>query len=581
MMKNKIYLLLLTAFSVMNGMAQGEKSTGEWYLDEVQYKKAYDVLVKEHQSNPTDVKTINLLGDAFVGLNKTDEAKNMYTKALALAPKDPFVMINLGKIALLEGKSEEASDYFDKAKKADRKNPAVYSEVAASCFNFSKKDTITGNSYLTQGMAVNSKYPGFHMIRGDWELYKKNFGKAANAYENAIFFDPNNYIAHRKLGDIYAAARFNRQSLEAYNKSIAIQPNQILVFKGLGDLYYSLNRFAEAEQNYQTYLSKADVTLKDKERYAIILFFNKKYNESAKVLEDVLDKNADQSILLRIRGYIAYETEDYKGGLDYMNKFFQLHDPNEIIASDYLYYGRLLEKSEMDVKAMENYKKALAMDSTKTEIYENLANLSSKNNMRPQAIEYYYKMIDQGADKLAAYFNIGKEAYAQGYDYRQKYDSLMKLQRSGNFSFSDSTSVRDSLLVWYTKADSAYTMVSRLNPEYAGGFLWKGRMANYLDPNVERSEAKEAYEKALIILEKDVEKNKRSIIECYRYLAWYNFSNSERIAASDKQQAEQLVNAAKDYYLKILALDAEDKQAKDVIEQLEQLKNPKAPAKKK
>ena len=31
-----------------------------------------------------------------------------------------------------------------------------------------------------------------------------------------------------------------------------------------------------------------------------------------------------------------------------MNKFFQVQDPKKIIASDYLYYGRLLEKNNME-----------------------------------------------------------------------------------------------------------------------------------------------------------------------------------------------------------------------------------------
>ena len=87
--------------------------------------------------------------------------------------------------------------------------------------------------------------------------------------------------------------------------------------------------------------SKAEISYEDKERYAIILFFNKKYNEAANILEDVLKKNTDESVLLRIRGYIAFETGDYSKGLDYMAKFFKLHDPEKNIVRKLNFVGIL------------------------------------------------------------------------------------------------------------------------------------------------------------------------------------------------------------------------------------------------
>jgi tetratricopeptide (TPR) repeat protein len=569
-MKNKILILFFIALSVFKGMAQGQKNMGQWYLDETQYQKARSFFLKQLQSNPSDVNTCNLLGDAYLGLNKQDSAKIMYQKAFALNPKDPFVLVNLGKIALLEGNREAELDFFDKARKQDRKNPEVYCRIAESCFDLSKKDTITGNTYLNMGMDLNSKYPCFHMVKGDWEAYLKNYGKAANAYERAIFFDPNNIIALRKLGEIYAAARFNRQSLDTYTKCIQIEPNQILVYKDMGDLFYSLGRYAEAEKNYDIYLSKADVNLNDKEKYAIILFFNKKYNESAQMLEDVIKQNKEtnQGVLLRIRGYIAYETGDFKKGLDYMNKFFQVQDPKRIIASDYLYYGRLLEKNNLDAQAMESYKKALAMDSTKTEIYDNLANLAHNNKLYPEAIKYYYKMIENGADKVNVTYTIGKEAYFEGSRYSQMNDSLMELHKKGALNYKDSTAVRDSMHVWYLRADSAFATVTRLSPDYSGGYMWKGRMDNYLDPNQEKEDAKNSYEKALSLMEKDPAKYKSSIVEAYKFLGSYYYINGEKINGSDKAKAEEYKKISKDYWTKILELDPNDKKAKLVIEQM-------------
>ena len=179
-------------------------------------------------------------------------------------------------------------------------------------------------------------------------------------------------------------------------------------------------------------------------------------------------------------------------------------------------------------------------------------------------------MIANGADKVASYFTIGREAYYEGYYVvKVRYDSLYKLQKAGSYSFSDSTSVRDSMRLWYQRADSAFTKVTQLSPDYAGGFLWKARMELYLDPERESSTWKESYEKALAILEKgDLEKNRKSMIECYKYLGSYAFLNYERLLKTDKQQAEAMKNTTMEYFQKVLQLDPTDVQSTEVITEL-------------
>ena len=316
-------------------------------------------------------------------------------------------------------------------------------------------------------------------------------------------------------------------------------------------------------------MEKAEVSYDDKERFAIILFFNKKYSEAAGLLEEVMKQSSDESVLLRIRGYIAYETGDFAKGVDFMSKFFKIHDPEKNIASDYLYYGRLLQKVGNDTLAIDNYLKALVADSSKTEIYDDLAKLYASNKMHDKAADMYKKMIENGADKVNTYFTIGKEYYFEGEKYRMKFDSLMLLQTRDKVPFADSTSVNESKRLYFQKADSAFAMVTNLNDKYAGGFIWRGRMNSLLDPEADSTFAKEAYEKALVILEAgDVTKNRRTMIECYKYLGSYYFLNSERILKSDKKQSEVLKQSSIEYWTKILLIDPNDPQALEVFGQL-------------
>ena len=568
-MKRSLFSTLGILLTFFIGNAQTISNQGLSYLDDYQYHKARGFFLNQLKSTPNDVRTICSLGDTYLYLQVTDSAKMMYQKAATIDPKSPFPVIGLGKIAMIGGDKAVELELFEKARKMDKKNSEVFYEIAQGCFALAKKDTATGIRFLQQGIELNSKYARFHIIYGDYETLGHRYGAATNAYERAIFFDATSALAYRKLGVLHTLARANRDALNALAKSIELNSDQIMVYKNLGDLYYSLGRFAEAEKNYVIYMERAEVTNDDQERFAIILFFNKKYNEAANLLEVVMKQNSDESVLLRIRGYIAYETGDFAKGVDFMSRFFKIHDPEKNIASDYLYYGRLLQKTGKDTLAIENYKKALVADSTKTEIYDDLAKLYANNKMHDEAANAYKKMIANGSDKVNTWFLIGKEYYFQSEVFKNKFDTLMTLQTKSKVPFTDSVAVYESRRLYLQKADSAFKIVTELSPEYAGGYIWRGRMNSTLDNEAETTMAKEQYEKALAIFDAgDQTKNRKAVIECYKYLGSYYFLASERILKSDKKQSEVLKQTSIDYWKKILLIDPNEPQALEVFDKL-------------
>ncbi len=568
-MKHNLLLSLSFLFVAVVGLAQPNTNQGQYFLDDLQYKQARSFFLNRLKASPNDLKTLCSLGDTYLYLQMADSAKYYYQQASTVDSKSSFPLIGLGKVSMVKGDKIAELDYFDKARKGDKKNVEVYYAISKGCFDLSKKDTATGNLYLTQGMNLNSKYAPFHVLFGDYDMLRHRYGTASNAYDRAIFFDPNYALAYRKLGVIHSLGRANRDALTALTKSIELNSDQILVYKNLGDLYYSIQRYPEAEKNYQIYMSRAEVTSDDRERFAFILFYNKKYEESSKLLEEVMKQSKDESVLLRVRGYIAYETGDYANGVEYMSKFFKIHDPEKNLASDYVYYRRLLQKVGKDTMAINSYNKVLIMDSTKTEMYDELAKLYTSNKLHIEAANTYLKMIGSGSDKMSTYFLIGKEYYFQAEIYRAKYDSLALLQATSKIPFTDSVNVNATKRLYFQKADSAFTQVTILNDKYAGGFIWRGRMNSLLDPEAETSLAKESYEKALAILEAgDATKNKRSMIECYKYLGSYFYLNSERIVKSDKKQSDVLKASSIDYFRKILEIDPADAQALEVFKKL-------------
>ncbi len=565
-MRYLIFLLVIFGSSIITCNAQEKDLSAPNYLQEFQPGKARTWFQQKLKSNPQDAVAMIGLANTLLSFQSTDSAKMLFRKVLDADSKNPFALAGLGLVAWMNNDRAGESAYLERARRADKTNPEVYCAIAEGCLDLPKQDTVTALTYLRQGLDLYPKYARLHFVAGKLETSKKNYGAAANAYERAIFFDPKSSVAYRNLGTILFYSRSYREALTAFNKSMALDPDQILVYKNVGDLYYSVAKYAEAEHSYKTYMERADATNDDKERLAFTLFFNKKYREAETLLEQLQLLSHDESLLLRIRGYIAYETADYQKGVEQMTRFFKLHDTHKIISLDYSYYARLLQKTGNEIAAMDNFRKAIATDPSKTENYEELAKLAAKNSLHQEAVACYEKMIGLGADKVVTTFLIGKEYYFEGELWRARVDSLLQLHKSKDNPPSDYTEVKKSMTQFYAKADSAFTVVTKLNSGYAGGFIWKGRIHATLDPSASTAEAKEAYQNALVLLEKaDPEKNRKTLIECYRYLGSYYYLGYDRLYKSDKKAAGEMRSKMIECFTRILKLDPSDVQAKDVL----------------
>ena len=572
-MKQGLLLFLILGLSILQGWAQEPVSKGSFLLEEKQFQSAKIHFLLQLKSKPNDAGLLIGLGNAYIGLQSIDSAKIALKRAYQVGQANPNVLAGMGMLALLNNDHEAESDYFERARRADKTNPEIYCNLAEACLNPFKTDTASALTYLKQGLDLSPKYGRLHQLTGDLELVKKNFGSALNAYERATFFDPKSAISYRKAGYAYYRSSGFREALNAFNKSIALNPDQILVYKYQGDLFYALGRYREAEMAYLTYQERAEVTFEDKERMAFVLFFNKKYEDSAKLLELLTFVSKEESVLLRIKGYIAYETGNYQKGLDDLDQFFQQHNPQKIIALDYSYYAKILQKLGKDSLARLNFIKSAALDSNRMDTYEELAKYESKIGMHPQAALHFKKMMDRGADKLVTTFQIGREFYFEGEAWRARLDSERELQKSSGANQPDSLAVRKSMIRYYAKADSAFSVVNQLNTEYAGAYVWRGRIQSILDPDALATGAKEMYEKALSILEKsELAKNQKTIIECYRYLGSYYYLGYERLLRKDKVVAAEMKTKSTECFAKINTLDPADIQAKEVLSKINKRK---------
>ena len=84
------------------------------------------------EGNEARVARLNLQGVAAINRNNRQEARQYFQQAYALDRNNAFSLNNLGYIAELEGDSETAQVYYEKARSAERANVRVGSATSQS-----------------------------------------------------------------------------------------------------------------------------------------------------------------------------------------------------------------------------------------------------------------------------------------------------------------------------------------------------------------------------------------------------------------------------------------------------------------
>jgi tetratricopeptide (TPR) repeat protein len=117
----------------------------------------------------------------------------------------------------------------------------------------------------------------------------------------------------------------------------------------------------------------------------------------------------------------------------------------------------------------------------------------------------------------------------------------------------------------FVPADSAFTRLTELQPEYAPGYLWAAKARQQIDSTGEAGTPAPMYEKYLELTLANpgsLEKEKKNIIEAYDYLGTYAVQKKENVAE------------ASSYFKKILELDPNNERAKEFMSTLREINNP-------
>ena len=530
------------------------------------------------------------MGVDYFLLGEHSKAKMFFEKELASNPE--MANFYLGQIAYLEQDAQKAEEYYQKGLSANpnstynaigmaklqlKSNPKGGESALLAIAKKSKKDVdvlvTVGRAFIAAGMfkqaekmqadarKAASKNPAVYILEGDLILASNNMaiektGEAGGKYEMATYFDENYPLGYLKTAQIYQ--RIN--SMLATRKLETLlekNPNYTIAYGMLGKLYAQTGFYDKAIEMFEKYFDAGVYSTDDIEMYARVNYFSDLYDKAKELVNSGLQNDPNHFVLNRYKTYISAKSKD-PNGLKDAEKFFSLRADTGYISLDYSMYAMILDNAQRHKEAFAQYDKAISIDPSNIDIYNDAILAARKRRDFALAATYLKTQIEKKAELGRAddpdYADDIIDITALGYDYYSAGSSISKAPEMAA-EYMKEKSIIDMLVMadpslsaaqlagnveYFSKAFSLYylqkanemfdALIARI-PESYTGHRYKALTQHAINDDTEAGLAKPHYEKVVEILEKVDELtavNRRALLEAYNYLGYYFYMKNDR-----------------------------------------------------
>ena len=493
--------------------------------DNEQYDVADAAFHQLIQKEPANATNWFYLGENYWKSENMDSAKMSYEKGLQVDAANPFNLVGIGKALLETGKGIEARTNFDKALAASgSKTVAIQAEVAEAYIRSKFKDLNYATTLLNTAIKTDSKNPELFILLGDVYTEKNDGTNAAINYNKALELDKNSVKAIVRKGILYKQSTNYEGAAVEFENAISVDPNFAPAHRQLAETFFKQRKFEKAKEEYRKFLELSKNNVKARLRYASFLFLSENYADVLNELNQIGKVDSNDVNMMRLFAYTYHEIKDSVKATITINKVFEKVEEEKHTVLDNEYKGKIEAKNGQDSIGVVYLWKAYNLDSTKTDLLIDIANIYMRMKKYGDAEAAFSKRIENGKGlKSADYFNLGRASF-----------------------FNKN----------YVVADSAYAKVTELQTSWPNGFLWRAKTNSMIDSTSSKGLAKPHYEKFIELAQADTAnapKYKSGLIESYRYLAVYYY------------KTEKKTDESKSYYRKILDLDPADKNALDAM----------------
>ena len=344
--------------------------------------KEYERLLDD---NPSDVNTLNRIGDLWVRINRNDEAVKVFSRIADHYSKDGFFL--------------KAIAIYKKINKLDPSKLDIYAKLA--------------DLYGKQGLAMEAKSQ--YQVLADYYLKHGDPGNALAIYRKISELDPNSINVHVKLADLYSQNNQTKEALKEYDRV-----GRMLLKRGMLD---------EAVQVFKKALKIDAGNVELVESLVTALLEAKDYDNAIQIVQASIESSTDNPRLLAIYGRILMTKGDMNGARAALERA-HARDANdasvrEALSDLYVRIGNADGALEMLLPIIE---KALGRGErgTAVEMLNRLLRVDAGHTPTLERLVAVYSRLNEETNILSSMSSLAEAHVAKGH-YEKAADVLEKL----------------------------------------------------------------------------------------------------------------------------------------------------------
>lgn len=474
-MKFKLFLSLILCAS-LTCMAQGYKDGIEYYKVG-QYDNAKELLLRNIDDPSTNkAEAYFYLGCIGLYTDNYEEAEKNFDAGIAADPEYGYNYVGMGELELRRGKLSTDKDAAKNAEKAakklfdegkdlcGKKDDAVMVAIARAYYNVDPVQYADKIEDAKKDAKKRDKQSAdLYVFEGDILADKEQWGSAASWYEMVMRSGKDNIEAYVKYANTYFYVNPD-VAIQTLEDLVASKPNSALAQRELAEKYYKDDQWTKAAEKYGIYMQNPNHFKQDENRYAGLLFYGKRYQESydlaAKIISEHAAGDADVFYMKRLQLYnlvaMAQEAEnDSTAAAQLWNRadvlakeFLSMNVPAgaKYEPKDYSDYAVVLAALGDIPGSVEMYKKAYDANPEKVDLLKNASDACTDAKDYENAAKFYQMYVDKADYKTndlfvlaGRYLNWGvttpdttatdsikrDEAFKKALEYAEKVDSIV------------------------------------------------------------------------------------------------------------------------------------------------------------
>ncbi|MEL7144851.1 MAG: tetratricopeptide repeat protein [Bacteroidota bacterium] len=411
-----------------------------------------------------------------------------------------FYFIEAEKFYLIEDYSKSLS-MFNRSLEINDKNAAAHYKIAQIFIEEEKYLEALPHAIKAKELDDNNKY--YYILNAKLSLQLGDYNEAAKNYEEVLakFQEQDDYLFD--LAEIYEVLQEPKKAIANYDRLEYIHGKYYQITLQKQRLYMQIGEYAKAEKEWLS-LIEYQASSKHYRGYMAFLESTKKNQQLKKVIQEAMEANPDDTSLVLEYADFTLKSGDVSGAVAALQKpmadlTVEVREKAELLSAlvlqegqssnhteDILALSRVLSATHPESymanamagdvhyqmrdqeKALEYYLRAIALDDTKFEVWQNILIIETQRNAYDDVIVHVEKAKEVFPNQAVLYL-YGGTAYLMKKQYANAVDELERGSRYARRNPELAQTILGQLGDAYhsigdnQKSDSAYEKALELN----------------------------------------------------------------------------------------------------------------------